>query len=317
MTIPRLLLVGLLALLPVALTPGDDDPVASTSQGPLTRADYGRWLVDRVGHLHLEDFVSEQVLVAEATARDLLPTPDEVEAAWQAELAQVLDRHYSSDAEAWADDLRAKGSDPEVYAERRRQVLNNELAHLNLVRAERTFTEEQLNKRYVDIYGSSGETISCDVLFFSAYAGVDPDGPRQDVQSLRQLAMGRARQAADALRAGASFDSRVADSDPLPSSLAESGTLSGNRIIQYRKNLLGDKVDTAVQSLDDPGDLAGPVQVWDGAYVLQLVERKARSFDEARLEMEAVLRATPPTAEELYEVRNRIVTQYETRLILR
>lgn len=314
MNLSRLLAVGVLALLPLV---GDDDPVATTRDATFTRAEYGRWLIERYGHVYLDDFTTEQLVLIEAERRGLMPTEEEADAAWRREFDIVLEHHHKGDVQAWRDSVRNTGQDPETYADRRRSILRNELAHVALAKADRTFTDEDIARRYKDIYGDAGESVSFDVLFYSAYASVDPGGPRQDVQQLRQAAMARAREAAAALRDGALLADLVEDSDPLVETARESELIQGQRVIQYRARLLGTEVDRAVKSLDDPGDVAGPIQVFDGAYVLQLVRRQSRTAEEARPEIEAILRDTPPTADELNTVRERLMAQEELVKTLR
>ncbi|MCB9899442.1 MAG: hypothetical protein H6825_15655 [Planctomycetes bacterium] len=316
---PSLSLVATAALsLAAALIPaGDDDVVLRGEDLQLTRADYGRWLVERHGTDFLDDWVTEEVVMKEARATDKLPTEAEIEKAWLTERDLIVEHNYSGSLELFDQDLQSQGTDLEQYETRRKRGITMELALLDMAREARTFSEDQLRRRYKDIFGSYGEAISLEALFYSAYSGVDPDGPRPDVAELRKKALERAGQAADALRAGTPFAELLAGSDPPSEELVQQGFLRDGKVTQYRKNLLGAEVERAVSGLDEAGQVAAPIATWDGAWVVRLTRREPMTFEAAHDELLRILREDNPTAEEIGNVVMGLRAKYGVEVSLR
>jgi len=301
------LMLAVVSLLP---SPGDE-VVARAGDVEFQRDEYAQWLVDRVGAAHIHDFVVERVLLRMAGEHDVLPTDEEVEEAFDEERSFLIERYFRGDPERWEADLRAKGIGPQTHHRKRTQEIRIELCLDRLARRARTIGEDALRRRFDEIYGDLRERVTVDVLFYNAYEGLDPDAERPDIRSLKARASRRADEAATKLRAGRGHAELLPDSDPVASDFVHDG-----RIVRYTKNLLGPEVDEAVASLDRPGQVAGPVMVWDGYYVVQLVGREPVTFEEVRDELEELMRSSTPTSEELAEVRNEAIETYGAEVIL-
>jgi hypothetical protein len=295
----------------MCLAPADD--IVARAQGlEVGKAEYSAWLVERMGFAHLEEYMIETLILREAEARGQRPTAAELEAAHQSERNQIIARSYRGDEQAYKDDLRYRGQDPEAHDARRKSQLEPELCLDRMARARREVTDELLRARYAVIYGDLGEAVSVDVLFFSLYHGVDPEAPRPDLNAQAVLALARAQAAEKALRAGRPFEELRANSDPVQNEFVQDGHIS-----QWRKNLLGDESELGLASLDDPGDVSPPIRVWDGYYVMRLVQRRQLDFEQAREELTALVIQDKPTAEEIGAVRTAIRNEYKVELLLR
>lgn len=282
-----------------------------------TRADFGSWLVDHCGIDYVSEYMDRELVRHEAVTNGLMPSEERVEEAWLAERQMIADRNFRGSLERMEADLVRKGTTLADYAQRRKEAIAVEIAAFDMARRQRAQSEEKLEKRYRDIFGAYGEAIAVDVLFFSAYAGVNPDGARPDVEVLRRAAMVRAGRAADALRAGRPIAELRADSDPVNPDLLRKGFVHEGRVAQYRKNLLGPEVERIMGNLDEVGEVAGPIQVWDGAWVIQLVRREPMSFEAAREELQRIMDQDDVTSEELGNVHFRLREKYGAEVLLR
>ena len=321
MTAPRLL-AALCALSLVAAAPlvdpvlardghDADEPVAKGRDLELTREDYGAWLVDRVGTEHIHDFLAETLAAREAEELGLAPTREDIEETFLAERDITVDNYYRGDLSKWEDDLRAKGYDVDNWIARRKQRMFFELCIVNLARRDRVITQEELDQRFSDVFGDFGERTTLEVLFFSMYRDVEP-GERPDLEALRGESLERAQAAVDALRAGRTVADLLPTADEPNSDFVVDG-----RIDTYRRRLLGKEVERAQASLDDPGQVSEPVSVFDGYYVVRLVERVPVTLDEVRPELEEIIRESPPNASEIVTTRDRLVAEAEAEVLIK
>lgn len=302
------LLCACLALLPAL---PDDEVVARAGDVSFGREAYAEWLLETFGHVHLEDYVLEHVIVIEAEARGLRPTEDELEAAFQEERQDLIDDFFSGDEARYIEDKAMRGIDLERHESRRRRTLLSELCLTRMAQAERVIDEAQLEKRYEVMFGDLGERTEVEVLFFSMYHGLRP-GDRPDMTQADRDARARAEEARQAWLDGASLDELRPGSDPIASEFVDEG-----RIAQWRRKLLGNETEQAVNSLDSPGQIAPVVKVWDGYYVLRLVRREPVTYEGVRDELEALERAAEPTTEQLSQTRAGIKERYPAEYFLR
>jgi len=293
--------VALLACLTAASaqdTAGDDLPVARIGDRTLTRGEFEDWLFATEGRTLVRDFAADQLVLQEAGRRGLLPSDERLEAVHDDEVSRIIQHVYAGDEKKYLADLKGRGYTPETWRVERRFTLCIDEATRALALANRVVTEEQLRQRFHDIYGEGGENRSVEVLFFSAFHGASPGGEAKDRESRRADAHARAAAARARLAAGEAFETLRADSDRVASDFVVDG-----RVRSYRRNLLGDDVDRALEQLDRPGDISPPVDVWDGAYIVRLASRETVTFEGARAELEKELQQEEPTSAELGAVR--------------
>lgn len=304
-------LLGVLCLAPFALA--DDDAVVARVNGADISADvYSRWLMERHGHVYLKDFLREQVILQAAGEAGVLPTDAQAEAAWESERQTIIDNVHHGDEKNWISSLDDQGLDPTPFGKRRTAAWRSTLALRALAQLERSFTEEELRDRYKSVYGELGERLTLQVLRYDMWADADPENDRPDLASLRKSAERRAEAATASWRAGTAFGDLLEDSDDPGSEFVVHGVVS-----PYRKLLLGPEVEETVPQLDDLGQISDPIEVWDGYVVIRLVERVERSFDQARDEIEGLLRAAPVDSSETGNIEERLMNAAEPERLLR
>jgi len=308
-------LLSCLLLLAPAQTPHPsggqaDQPVAIARDLVLTRGAFGDWLVDRIGIDHAQDFLVEALALREAERLGIAPDAAAVEAAWVAERDQTLAQHYHGEMEEYEAELRLRGFDPEAWIERHRREIAAELSLIAVARERRAVSEDELRQRYKDIYGELQERTTLEVLFISMYRGAEPG--TMDLARLREVALQRAEEAAEQMRAGRPISELLPLGDKVNSEFVHDGVIS-----PYRTRLLGKEVEKAQELLDAPGDVSPPVSVFDGFYVLRLVERLPVTFEAVADELLAVAREATPTSNELLETRAALLEENEAEVVLR
>jgi hypothetical protein len=302
------------ALLPLLLLllPGDETLVARAKGIEYTRAQYGEWLVQRLGIQFLDDYVFADLVQRVAAERGLLPTQAELEAAFEEEFQRATDHGKTGDLDSFTKDLAQAGYSLETWKARRILELRSDLSHARLARAGRVITDERLQSRYRDLFGDLGERTSVEVYFFSAYRDLDPADQNPDIPALKTAARARAEEARAQLLAGADRAAVMAGTDPVASDFVKDGIITG-----YRRQMLGRDIEKAVSSLDEPGDTSLVVDAFDGSYVLRLIAREPVRFEDVREELVAAVRAEDVDGSELAAVRNEVMESYAVERVLR
>jgi len=310
---PRMLRTPLLtALLLAAPAVAQQDPVALTPEGPLPRAAFGEWLVATHGHAHVEDFVAERRLLAEAEARGLLPGEERVREVFEREEAIKVREFHDGDRARYEQQLLLRGWSPERWAEHRLERVRVEETYRSVAAADRVITDEQVEREFRARYGPGAERTDVEILFFSAFADAPQDG-RPDLAAGKQAAKARAEAARAALEAGATMRSLADDADSLDSPFVTDRV----RVDGYRENALGRAVDHAVHALDRPGEISPPVERWDGYALVRLVERTPVTLRSVREDLVAELEARPPSSGDIVTLRQRLLEEEGVEILIR
>jgi multidrug efflux pump subunit AcrA (membrane-fusion protein) len=248
----------------------------------------------------------------EARARDLMPTDEDVLKAFQTEYDLIVKEYYHGDPSAYDRDIRLREQDPEKHAARRQQEIRAQLTLAHLAQADRVVSDEQVERRFTDLFGALSERSSLDVAFFSMYREVVP-GERPNIPMLKEAALERAQAAVAKLRNGKPISDVLADSDPVNSDFVD----EQGRIKSYSRRLLGKEVEVAIASLDEPGDVSPPISVFDGYYVVQLVGRVPVELDEVREDVITDILTSPANSSEIAIVREHLMNQEGVEILLR
>ncbi len=289
-----------------------DKPVAVVGDWAFDRAEFGLWLVDQSGFDYVFTYVAERMAHKEAEERGLLPTDEEVRIAFEKELDLILRQHYHGDMSKYERDIVMREQDPAAHADRRRQQLKADLTMAALARADRVVTEDQVDRRFRDMFGPLAERTSLDVAFFNMYREMKP-GVRPVLQALKDEALGRAEAASATLRNGKPFAELGELSDKVNSDFVD----GNGRVSMYTRRLLGKEVELALANLDEPGDVTAPIAVFDGYFVVQLVSSVPVKKEAMREEILINIRTSEPNSSELAVVRQRLLDHPDVRILLR
>lgn len=301
----------LLALCLLVQSAPKTDPVARVGDVSLSRADFAEWMVSRHGVSALYDFVAEKVILIEADKRGMRPTEAEIASAYEAEHQRIIELAYGGNAERWAADQVRMGGTVESSKARRMSEMTAQLAMENMVRADRDLSEPALLERFRTLYGEPGERVSIEILRFNAYRDLVP-GTRPDLPALKQAARDRALKARAAWVAGAPLADLLAQADePGFDDLIVKGTIA-----EYRPRTLGKELDATVHSLDKPGDVSQPIDVFDGSWLVRLVSREPVTLEDVREALVREMREMPVDASELNVLRAALMERYKPELLL-
>ncbi|MBM3985036.1 MAG: hypothetical protein FJ296_05000 [Planctomycetes bacterium] len=300
----------LLALsLPATLQDAAQDVVARVDGQPLSSAAFDAWLHERLGREYVLDFAVEHALEVRAGELGVVPSDEQVLAAYEASVQSIVDNIYKGDRALFEKSVEADGETLEL---RQRRLLPGMRVHLTaqaIVLATRVVDAGAVRARFEVLYGQGGEITRLEVLFFSAWKDSPGEGVAVDPVARRAQAVARASAARERLAAGWAFASVLADSDPPGSDFVKDGVVP-----VWRHDLLGKEVQRAVEQLDRPGELSPPVEAWDGAWLVRLVSRAPVSFDAVRAEIEQELRDAPVDGAEEAVVRRQAEQRVEVLL---
>src|SRR5262245_54908762 len=105
----------LLTSLLIAALPGDDPVIARAGDRTFHRSEFGDWLVARYGSDYVDEFIGDELVLAEATRRGLQPTDEQVQAAWDEEFGSIIRNAYAGKQEDFESELKIKQMDLASY----------------------------------------------------------------------------------------------------------------------------------------------------------------------------------------------------------
>jgi hypothetical protein len=287
------------------------DPVARVGDVALSRGEFGEWMVSRHGVSALYDYVAENVILIEADKRGLRPTDAELDSAYEVEHQHILEVAYGGNPERWVTDQVKMGFTVESAKVRRLGELRVELALANMIRADRDLSEQAVLDHFHSLYGDPAERVSIEILRFNAYRDLVP-GTRPDLPALKQGARDRALKARAAWLAGTPLaDLRAQADEP-----GFDDIIVNAAIPAYRPRVMGKEIDAAVHSLDKPGDVSQPIDVFDGTWLVRLVSREPIALEDVREQLVREMRETPVDASEFNLLRNTLMERYQPELLL-
>jgi hypothetical protein len=301
------LLLPLLLVLPGT---GDDPVIARAKDREFRASELAQWLLVRYGVEARLEFAAGELVQRIAEERGILPTPQEVDAAFQREFDHLVQTFHHGDAESYLSSLRSRGYTAEAWKRKRTAELAVELAQANLARSIRQVTDEQLRAAYREDYGDLGERTTLEVYFLSAYRDVSPMQQDVEIATLRATARARAEAVQAKLAAGAPLAEILPETDPVSSEFVRDGVVAA-----YRRELLGKEVDKAVRKLQQPGEVSPVIDAWDGAYVVRLVAREPVRFEDVRDALAAKLADVAVDGHELAQVRKLVLDTYALELV--
>lgn len=263
--------------------------VARVDGVDLDHAEYLRFLEREFGYSYFREFIDEYLL--ERKARQLGVIIDEQELMQRAEeqIRQSIDARHQGDEAAFRESLATRLHTIESY---RRWTLNQLRGDALLeacIRRERSPSPSDVRARFERMYGVGG--VHCQVRhILLARAPSDPDGSAARAaaeQLMKELESDPSRFAA--LVQERSDDRFTKRNDGL--------------IPNYQPLLFGEAFDAAVQALEVPGQISGPVESSRGFHVIQLVRRTNTQFEDVEAEICSLLVSEPPAATERQEYR--------------
>ena len=150
----------------LAATPGEqlitgtnEDPAGlalTVNDAPIDVATYGGWLRRAYGEAMLPRYAERRALDAMAIEHGIDPTPEQIEARIEENLAITIELQYSGDRAAWEASLQ--GNDRTLESWRREALRRGryELIAEGLIKLDREISEEAILATWIDRYGTDG-----------------------------------------------------------------------------------------------------------------------------------------------------------------
>lgn len=290
-----------------------DVAIARVDGELMPRADFRDWLIGAHGWRHVDDYLDLTLLRRAAAARAIsLPTPAELEAAFEQDWQdQILLRHGGAEA-GWLAELQQAGIDRAGYRDRRAGLLELEVIAKRLLKQE-PMRAEQARELWEREFGPDGMRTHVQVAFFSQLRSIRP-GQRvetAEMASLAEEARGRAQSFLAAVRdePGAFAKLVRSESDPCSVPRFDSYPIDlrarGGDLPRLRADHFGGALTAAVKEAKS-GDLLGPITTASGFWVVHVLERTPRPFDDAADELAAIWRDRDPSAGEVVRLRTEL-----------
>jgi hypothetical protein len=257
------------------------DPLFTLGDDTWTRGDLALWIArDRGGDL-VRPFVRDWRLARRAAALTSPPSEAAIDVRTEATFAATLRNVYGGDRARMARDHERRGIDEAHLRAQFRREAWRDLTLDALLLAERQVTSIDVERLWAERYGPLGR--SYDVrLLLRTLAG-------RDAAEERARLVGLLRD----VRAGADFGALAARWSDDEASRAGGGRGAG----RFRHEEAPEPLRRALDSLA-PGETAGPVELDTHLALLHLVEERRVPLADVAEELEAELRARPPTVAE-------------------
>jgi parvulin-like peptidyl-prolyl isomerase len=265
-----------------ALTPETTEPVMGmTINGtPVPRAEFALWLLHSRGEADASFFTEHWLVQRKAESLGISITPQEVEARVNAFVERMLGESYSGDREQWIAYLRKHGRDQEGFLRqlRRRQYVDGLVE--KIVVAQRQITEDDIHRRWAQLYGASGRWIEARVILVDfkppeVEAGLTREEFEQRIHDAHETLRASVGKLRERLDNGEDFATLARQFNSDATLRANAGKLEG----RFRPDAWPQEVAEAVMALE-PGHLAGPLDTGKAFAIFEVLSARPVPFAE-------------------------------------
>lgn len=294
---------------------GADEPVLAIGGHPVTRSEYGGWLLAIWGETYARTFAEDLLVRRKAAALGL--TVDEEEVLQRArEYAQdIIDKEHFEDRKRWYDKLAARGQTEESFLREQARRLSTSMLVEKLVLLERKVTDAEVRLRYDTASGPDGVWREVSkILISSRYEELDHtkgrDALAKDVAASIERGRAKAEDIVRRLRAGGDFAAIArAESDDLRTR-TRGGLVRG----AFRGEEYPDEVARAVYALSE-GAISDPIAYGPSWLVFWVRSCRKPTFEEKRDELRRELEQLRPGLLEVRAYRNALVQRARLELL--
>jgi len=275
---------------------------------PISAAAYQAWLADTFGAKQRQEYIGIWLLEREASRRAITVSREQIDAALAKLWESWIKERLNGDPAALDAELERQGHDRESYArwyywEKRRELLAKALIH-----DERVVSEENLLRRFEQIYGPGGVATKLRLLVLTRARlalelSRDPGARTLTAGELDERLMQKALDLCKRAQDGEPFEALVrAESNDL--AVRKDGGVLGDA--QWR--LRGAALVRAAESAPI-GVVMPPVPNSSGVDIFEVLERTTTRLEDVREALLQELSAAPPSLEELSALDQRLRSQ--------
>lgn len=280
------------------------DPVISVDGEPVSKAVFARWMSQRIGESLTYTFAESYLVQKRAAQLGVTATLEEAQQRARDYIEELIKDSKGGSREAWLEYLGHGGRDPNtLYREWTFRSLTDVLAEKMII-AERKISPEAVRFRYEELYGKDGQRIEARVIALPVDpANLEEGMSREQLDAALEAAITRTKAKAGELlariRAGEDFGEVARkESADLPSRV-----LGGRVAGRFREDRFTPEIYAAAQNAKI-GEPIGPFLQANAVYLVEVLDRRKVSLDEASAEIAEELRTRRPSLPELMSWRN-------------
>lgn len=281
---------------------------------PVTRTEYGTWILDTLGETFARTYAEEILVRRKAKELGVSLEPGEVLARARADVQAIVDTDFQKNRERWYESLAHQHRTEEDFVREHCLRLETNLLVEKLMFRERSPTEEDLRRRFASSYDAEGTRREVSVILVSsrsetiAVSSEGEDRKRKEAEAFEKARL-RAVDLVARLRAGADFAATArAESDDIRTN--EHGGTSPGR---FRADVYTPEIGAAVEALA-PGAISDPLPFGTAWLVFQLRSVRHVRFEDVRDELRQEIVTEPASPIEIQAWKNGLAKKHSIRV---
>ena len=300
------------------LAPGQ---VALVDGRPVTMKEYKDFLYLCLAQSRLEDLLEFKLLRKEARRLGVALTPAQVREAVEKEIRKLLETRFHGNKELMIRNLRGRGF---TFEEMKRWMafdLEKRELEERLVLATRKITEEQIRRKFEDLYGLGGVRVVVRQIQVSLAPLLQEELRKGksieevDRKNLERRALEKARRIRERILKGEPFWKVCVEESDEPAARAAAGdpekAKRAGLVEGYNYQRFGGAFADAVRALK-PGEVSKPVPFKSGSevvsyHVIKLDKRIVTRLEDVRTRVVQALKEEPPTFFEKLKLRRSLL----------
>lgn len=283
---------------------GPDEPVIAIGGHPVTRAEYGRWMLAIWGETYARTFAEDLLVRRKAAELGITVSEEEVLQRAREHAQDIIDKDLLEDRERWYKKLAAREMTEESFLREQARRLRTSMLVEELVLRDRKVTDAEVRLRFETSAGPDGRWCEVSkILISSRYEELDHSKDKEALAQDFAASIERGRRKAEDIvrrvRAGGDFAAIArAESDDLRTR-SKGGFVPG----VFRGDEYPPEVARAVRALEE-GAVSDPIAYGPSWLVFWMRSSKRPTFEEKRDELRRELERLRPGILEVRAYRN-------------
>jgi hypothetical protein len=283
----------------------DSETLLRIGGRPVTRGEYGRWLMRMRGEVMAPRFVEALVVERAARERGIDVTPEEVRARVELDIALSIERDFMGEEKDWLVGVSRTGRSSDAWRREAAVRTRTNLLAEELLMADRVIDDRSVEREWLERYGAEG--VRLDVRLIRL------DTPREEGSRGAGLdATMRTGERAKALRAralaGEDFAALAREHSADERTAPAGGEVAGGLRVDAWPGYVLD----AVRALE-PGATSEALQIGSSWYLFLSLGATPVPLEEVREELRAELAERRPPPTEVSFFKNQLVGRRKVR----
>jgi parvulin-like peptidyl-prolyl isomerase len=296
----------------------NQDAVAFTVDGePVPRGKYALWLLRMRGEELVSAFVEHYLVEQKARQLGITATDAEVRERSEEMMQFWMDAKFKGHGDRFETFLAESGRTKESYLSSMDARMRIDVLIDKIFRTERAYTEEDIKRRWEQIYGKDGRSFDARMILLGlpVMAPPKPDATAEDLSRIQAEAVASTRQlGADIvrrLRSGEDFGALAEKYSKDVATSKRGGAMVGGR---FRPESWEAGVVKAVTELA-PGEVSDPIELIQGFAIFERGPDRVVALDEVREELLGQLREQRTSDVTCSYYRNELYKQSRVQIL--